>query len=158
MTGLMTFIKDNFSVFLEVMFFVPSSSFQISYVSEVVLLVFILTLALTVIFLCDRLLKKYDLRFTTSVLLTFLVLSLTLGLTGIFLSILRLDMNMSNAFVAVGIGSPIFNLVLGVIASVGNRLRKNHPKTSTLLLCGVGFLFAWVLLTTFLIFARFYYF
>jgi predicted MFS family arabinose efflux permease len=152
MNGLMNLIKDNFSAFVEVMLYIPSR-FQIWYVSEVVILVFILSLALGVIFLCARLIKKYNLGFAASVLLTFLVLSLTLGLTGFFLSIPQLFRSVSDTFLVVGIGSPVFNLGLSVVASLGNRLRNNYPIAGTLLFCGVGLLFAYVLFTTFTLFA-----
>jgi len=151
MNGLMNFIKDNFSAFLEAMMFIPSE-FQIWYVSEVAVLVIILVLALGVIFLCDRLIKKYNLGFTASVLLTFLILSLTLALTGLIISIPRLYLSAFDFFLVVGIGSPAFNIVLSMIATLGNRLHKNYPIAGTLLLCGVGFLFAWILIATFVLF------
>jgi len=152
MNELINLIKENFSTFVEVMVFIPSR-FQIWYWEEAAVLVFILAFALGVVFLCDRLIKKYDLGFTTSILFTFLVLSLTLGLTGFFLSIPRLNLNPSAPFLIVGIGSPAFTLVLSVIASLGHRLRNNHAKAGTLLLFGVGLLFAYVLFTTFIVFA-----
>ena len=148
----MNFIKDNFSAFVEVMFFIPTR-FQIWYWHEATLLVFILAVALGVIFLCDWLMKKYNLGIAASVLLTFLVLSLPLGVTGFLLSIPRLSVSAFNTFLVVWIGSPVFNLILSVMASLGNRLRNNHPMAGTLLLYGAGFLFAWVLLTTFILFA-----
>jgi len=152
MNGLMNFIKDNFSAFVEVMSFIPSE-FQIWHASEVAILVLILMFALAVIFLCNRWMKKYKLGITASVLLTFLVLSLTLGLTGFFFSIPRLFANMFDSFLVVCIGSPVFNLVLGVFASLGHRLRNNHPIAGTILLFGTGLLFAYVLFTTFIVFA-----
>lgn len=151
MNELINLIKENFFTFVEVMFFIPSR-FQIWYWHEAALLVFILALALGVVFLCDRLMKKYNLEFIASALLTFLVLSLTLGLTGFFLSIPRLDLNPSAPFLIVGIGSPVFNLILGVVATLGNRLRNNHPIAGTLILYGVGFPFAYLLFTTFAVF------
>ena len=152
MNGLPGFIKDNFSAFLEVMWFIPSE-IQIRDWYEAALLVFILVVALGVIFLCDRLLKKYNPGFATGALLVFLLLSLTLGLTGLILSIPRLPSSMYNTFPVLCIGSPVFNLVLGVVASLGHRLRNHRPIAGTLLLCGAGFLFAWVLFTTFILFA-----
>ena len=151
MNGLMNFLIGYFSVFFEVMFFMPTQ-FQVWYWSEAALLVFILVVALGVIFLCDRLVKKYNLRFAASVLLTFLVLSLTLGLTGFIVSIPRLDLKPLVPFLIVGLGSPVFNIVLGVVAALGNRLSQNHPKASAFILFGVGLLFAYVLLTTFAVF------
>jgi hypothetical protein len=151
MNEFVEFIKDKFSTFVEEMFFIPSE-FQIWYWSEVAVLVFILVLALGVIFLCDRWMKIYKLRFAASVLLTFLVLSLTLGLTGFLVSIPRLSVSVFDTFMVVCIGSPIFNLVLGVIASFGSRLRNNHPIPGALLLFGAGFVFGYVLFTTFILF------
>ena|SRR3990172_6603385 len=151
MNELINLIKENFSTFVEVMVFIPSR-FQIWYWEEAAVLVFILAFALGVVFLCDRLIKKYDLGFTTSILFTFLVLSLTLGLTGFFLSIPRLNLNPSAPFLIVGIGSPVFNLILGVVATLGNRLRNHHPIAGTLILYGVGFPFAYLLFTTFAVF------
>src|SRR3990172_1177817 len=100
MNGLINLIKDNFSTFVEVMFFIPTR-FKVWYWSEAVVLIIILAVAVGVIFLCDRLMHKYNLGFTASVLLTFLNLSLTLGLTGILLSILRLDLITSGPFLNV---------------------------------------------------------
>lgn len=148
MNGLINFIKDHFSAFIEVMLLIPSE-FQIRYVSEVVVLVLILALGLAAIFLCDRLMTKYNLGFAASVLLSFLILSLTLGLMGFFMSIPRLFVNVSDTFLVVCVGSPIFNLALGVVTSLGNRLPNYYPKAGVLLLCGGGFLFAWILLITF---------
>ena len=151
---LINFITDNFSAFVEVMFIIPSR-FQIRYVndvSEAAVLIFILAVAVGVVFLCARLMNKYNLRFAASVLLAFLALSLTLGLTGFLLSIPRLFRYVSNEFLIVGIGSPVFDLVLGVMAALGNRLRNHHPIAGALALCGVGFLFAYVLFTTFIMF------
>jgi len=96
--------------------------------------------------------KKSDLGFAASALRTFLVLSLVVGLTGVFMSITALGRNPSGPFLIVAIGSPVFNIVLSVIATMGNRLRVNSPKAGALLLIGVGFLFAWVLVTTFAVF------
>ena len=154
MNELISFINDNFSAFVEVMFIIPSR-FQIRYVNdvgEVALLVFALALPLGVIFLCVRLMNKYNLRFTASVLLAFLVLSLTLGLTGFLLSIPRLPSSMSDTFPIVCVGSPVFNLILSVIASFGSRMRNHHPIVGILLLLGAGFLFAYVFFTTFIVF------
>ena len=156
MNGLINLIKDNFSAFVEVTFFIIPSRFQIWYineVSEVVILVFILSSALAVIFLCDRLMKKYNLGFTASVLFAFLILSLTLGLTGFLLSIPQLSVSASDTFLVLCIGSPVFNLILSVMAALGNRLRNNHPIAGALLLCATGFLFAYVFFTTFILFA-----
>ena len=151
MNGLMNFMKGHFSAFIEVMLLIPSE-FQIRYVSEVVVLVFILALGLAAIFLCDRLMTKYSLGFAASVLLTLLILSLTLGLTGFLLSIPRLSSSVYDTFPLLCIGSPVFNLILSVIASLGHRLRNNHAKAGTLLLFGVGLLFAYVLFTTIIMF------
>jgi hypothetical protein len=151
MNGWMDFLIGYFSVFFEVMFLIPSQ-FKIWYWHEAALLGLILAVALGVIFLCDWLVKKYTPGFTASVLLTFLVLSLTLGLTGFFLSIPRLALNPLAPFLIVGLGSPVFNIVLGVIATLGNLLSRKHPKAGTLLLSVVGLLFAYVLLTTFAVF------
>ena len=144
-------IRDNFSAFIEVMLFIPSR-IQVWYFSEAIMLAVILSVALGVVFLSARWMKKYSLGFAASVLLAFLVLSLTLGLTGLLLSIPRLDLISSSPFLIVGIGSPVFNLVLGVVASLGHRLRSNQPIAGTLLLCGTGFVFAYVLFTTFVVF------
>lgn len=154
MSGLIDLVKNNFSTFVEVMFFMPSRV-QIRYVndvSEVVILVFILAVPVGVIFLCARLMKKYNLGFSASVLVAFLVLSLTLGLTGLLLSIPRLDLISSSPFLIVGIGSPVFNFVLGVIASLGHRLRNGHSKAGMLLLFVAGLIFAYVLFTTLTVF------
>jgi hypothetical protein len=151
MNGWMDFLIGHFSVFFEVMFFIPTR-FQIWYWSEAALLGLILAVALGVIFLCNWLMKKYNLGLTASVTLTFLILSLTLGLTGFLLSIPRLDLNLLAPFLIVSLGSPVFNILLGVVATLGNRLSRNHPKAGTLLLVGVGTLFAYVLLTTFAVF------
>jgi hypothetical protein len=154
MNELITLVKDNFSAFIEAMF-VISSRFQIRYVNdvgEVTVLVVILAVALGVVFLSARLMKKYKTGFSAGVLLAFLALSLTLGLTGFLLSIPRLFRYVSNEFLIVGIGSPLFNLALGVMTALGNRLRKNHPMAGTLALCGVGFLFAYLLFVTFIVF------
>ena len=154
MNGLMNLIKDNFSAFVQAMLFIPSE-FQIQSVGvgEAAVLVFILVVALAAIFLSARWMKKHNLGFTASVLLTFLVLSLTLGLTGFLLSIPRLSSSVYDTFPVLCIGSPVFNLVLSVIASLGHRLRSNHPIAGTLILYGVGFLFAWILFSTFIMFA-----
>ncbi|NOH03497.1 MAG: hypothetical protein HND47_16805 [Chloroflexi bacterium] len=151
MNELINLIRDNFSAFVEAMLFMPSE-LQIWHWYEAAVLAVILALAVGVIFLCDWLMKKYKTGFPSSVLLAFLVLSLPIILTGFLLSILRLDLISSDPFLVVGIGSPVFNLVLGVMASLGNRLRKNHRITGTILLLGTGFLFAWVLFTTFILF------
>jgi len=111
MNGLMNFMKGHFSAFIKVMLLIPSE-FQVRYASEVVVLVFILALGLAAIFLCDRLMTKYNLGFAASVLLTLLILSLTLGLMRFFMSIPRLFLNVSDTFLVVCVGSPIFNLVL----------------------------------------------
>jgi len=104
MNELMNLIKDNFSAFVELMLFIPSESqIQSVGVGEAAVLVFILVVALGVIFLTARWMKKHNPGFTASVLLTFLVLSLTLGLMGFFLSILRLDLITSAPFLIVGI-------------------------------------------------------
>src|SRR3972149_684263 len=137
MNELISLIKDNFSAFVEVMFFIPTR-FKVWYWSEAVVLIIILAVAVGVIFLSDRLMRKYSLGFPASVLLTFLVLSLTLGLTGFFLSIPRLFRYVSNEFLIVGIGSPVFNLALGVMAALGNRLRNNHLIAGILLLLVAG--------------------
>ena len=151
MNGLINFIRDNFSTFVEVMFFIPTR-FKVWYWSEAVVLIIILAVAVGVIFLSDRLMRKYSLGFPASVLLTFLVLSLTLGLTGFFLSIPRLFRYVSNEFLIVGIGSPVFNLALGVMAALGNRLRNNHLIAGILLLLVAGLLFAYIFFTTFIVF------
>lgn len=154
MNELINTLKDEFSAFVEVMLIIPSR-FQIRYVndvSEVVILIFILAVPMGVIFLCARLMKKYNLGFSDSVLLAFLVLSLTLGLSGLILSIPRLDLISSSPFLIIGIGSPVFNLVLGVIASLGHRLRNGHSKAGILLLFVSGLLFAYVLFTTITVF------
>ena len=151
MNELISLIKDNFSAFVEVMFFIPTR-FKVWYWSEAVVLIIILAVAVGVIFLSDRLMRKYSLGFPASVLLTFLVLSLTLGLTGFFLSIPRLFRYVSNEFLIVGIGSPVFNLALGVMAALGNRLRNNHLIAGILLLLVAGLLFAYIFFTTFIVF------
>lgn len=154
MNELINLIKGNFSAFVEVMLFIPSE-LQIQYVGvgEAAVLVFILIVALAAIFLSARLMKKHNPGFTASVLLTFLVLSLTLGLTGFILSIPRLSSSVYNTFPVLCIGSPVFTLVLSVIASWGHRLRSNKPIAGTLVLFGAGLLFAYVLFTTFILFA-----
>ena len=147
-------IRDNFSAFIEVMLFIPFR-FQIRYVNdagEVAVLVVVLGLAVGVVFLSARWMEKYSLGFTASVLLTFLVLSLTLGLTGFLFSIPRLSSSLYDTFPILCIGSPVFNFVLGVIASLAHRLRSNQPIVGTLLLCGTGFVFAYVLFTTLVVF------
>lgn len=154
MNELITLVKDNFSAFEEVMF-VISSRFQIRYINdvgEVAVLIFILAVAVGVVFLSARLMKKYKTGFPASVLLAFLILSLTLGLTGFLLSIPQLS-GASDTFLVVCIGSPLFNLVLGVMASLGNRLRNDHPVAGALAISGVGFLFAYNLFATFILFA-----
>ena len=151
MNGLINLIKDNFSTFVEVMFFIPTR-FKVWYWSEAVVLIIILAVAVGVIFLCDRLMRKYSFEFPASVLLAFFVLSLTLGMTGVLLSIPRLFVYVSEPFLLICIGSPVFNLVLGVFAALGHRLRNNHPIAGTLLLCGVGLLFAYLLFTTLAVF------
>ena len=154
MNDLINFITDNFSAFVEAMFIIPSR-FQIRYVndvSEAAVLIFILAVAVGVVFLCARLMNKYNLRFAASVLLAFLVLSLTLGLTGFLLSIPRLSASAFDTFLVVCIGSPVFNLALGMMAALGNRLRNHHPIAGAVLLFGVGILFAYVLFTTFIVF------
>lgn len=152
MNGWMDFLMGYFFVFFEVMIFVPTR-FKVWYWSEGVLLISILVAALGAIFLCHWLMKKYHLGFAAGVLLTFLLLSLTLGLTGLFVSIPRLDLNPTIPFLIVGLGSPVFNIVLGVIVALGNRLSRSHPKPGALLLFGAGILFAYVLLTTVAVFA-----
>ncbi len=153
MNELINIIGDNFSAFMEAMPAI-SSRFQIRYVNDVgeaAALVFILAVAMGVVFLCARLMRKYDLGFPASVLVAFLILSLTLGLTGFLLSIPQWS-GVSDTFLVVCIGSPVINLGLGVMASLSNRLRNNHPIAGTLALCGVGFLFAYVLFVTFILF------
>lgn len=155
MNGLINIVKDNFSAFIEAMF-VISSRFQIRYINdvgEVVVLIFILAVAVGVVFLSARLMKKYKTGFPAGVLLAFVVLSLTLGLTGFLLSIPRLFRYVSNEFLIVGIGSPVFNLALGVMTALGNRLRNTHLIAGTLALCVTGFLFAYLLFVTFIVFA-----
>lgn len=152
MDGWMDFPLGYFSAFFRIMFFAPTR-FKVWYWSEGVLLISILVAALGVIFLCAWLMKKYRPGFAASVLLTFLVLSLTLGLTGIIMSIPRLDLRPAIPFLIVGLGSPIFNIVLGVIVALGDRLSRRHPKGGALLLFGAGILFAYVLLTTVAVFA-----
>src|SRR3990172_3667064 len=151
MNGLMDFLLGYFSVFFEVMFFIPTR-LKVWYWHEAALLGLILAVALGVIFLCNWLMKKYNLGFTASVLLTFLILSLTLGLTGVLLSIPRLDLNPSIPFLIVGLGSPVLNIALSLVAALGNRWSQNYPKAGTLFLFGVGILFSNVLLTTFAVF------
>ena len=151
MNGLLDIIKDHFSAFVEAMLFI-SSELQIWNWYEAALLVIILGVALGVIFLCDHLMRKYNLGFPASVLLAFLILSLSLGLTGILLSIPRFSVSAFDTFLVVFIGSPVFNIALGVMASWGSRLRKINPIAGTLILCGAGFLFSWILLTTFIMF------
>jgi len=154
MNGLIDLIKDKFSAFVELMLFIPSEiQIQSVGVGEAAVLVFSLVMAVAAIFLSARWMRKRNLAFTASVLLTFLVLSLTLGLTGFLVSIPRLSVSVFDTFIVVCIGSPVFNLVLGVITSFGSRLRNNHPIAGTLLLFGVGILFAYVLFTTFIFFA-----
>jgi hypothetical protein len=154
MNELINFIKDKFSAFVELMIFIPSE-LQISStgVSELAVLVFILVVALAAIFLSARWMKKYNPGLAGSVLLAFLILSLTLGLTGFLLSIPQLSVSASDTFLVLCIGSPVFNLILGVMAALGNRLRNNRPIAGALLLCATGFLFAYVLFTTFILFA-----
>lgn len=154
MNGLMNFIKDKFSAFVELMLFIPSE-IQIHSVGvgEAVVLVFILVVALAAIFLPARWMRKHNLGSTASILLTFLVLSLVLGLTGLLLSIPRLSSSMYDTFPVLCIGSPVFNLVLGAIAALGHRLRSNQPIAGTLLLCGAGFVFAYLLFITIIMFA-----
>jgi len=152
MNELINLIRDNFSAFVNAMLIIPSE-LQVQSVGEAAVLVIILVVALAAIFLSARWMKKHNLGFTASILLTFLVLSLTLGLTGFLLSIPRLSSSVYDTFPVFCIGSPVFNLVLSVIASLGHRLRNNHAKAGTLLLFGVGLLFAYVLFTTFIVFA-----
>lgn len=153
MNGLIGLFKDKFSVFLEAILFIPSA-LQIWHVSEVVVLVFILVLALSAVFLCARLMAKYSLGFTAGVWLAFSIMSLILGLIGCFLSIPQLYARSTvDTFMVVCMGSPVFTLFLGVLTSLGSRVRNNYPKAGMLLLYGAGFLFAWVLLTTFILFA-----
>src|SRR3989304_3412364 len=111
MNGLMNFIKDNFSAFVNAMLIIPSE-LQVQSVGEAAVLVIILVVALAAIFLSARWMKKHNLGFTASVLLTFLVLSLTLGLMGFFLSILRLDLITSAPFFIFGIGFASFTPLL----------------------------------------------
>ena len=153
MNGLINFIKDNFSAFVEWMLAIPSE-IQIQYVDvgEAAVLVFILVLPVGVIFLCDWLMKKHKPGFVGGVLLTFLVLSLTLGLTGFLLSIPRLFESVNYTFPIVCVGSPVFNLVLSVIVSFGSRLRNHHPIAGVLLLLGAGLPFAHIFFTTFIVF------
>ncbi|HLE15904.1 MAG TPA: hypothetical protein VI776_14235 [Anaerolineales bacterium] len=151
MNGTSNFILDNFYTFFRVMLLIPSK-IQSWQGDDVALAVFFLILAMPVIFLCDRLMKKYDLGFAANVLLAFLVLSLAEGLMGLIMSIPRLLVSASRPFLVLGIGTPVINIALGVIASLGNRLRKKYPKAGAFLLCGVGFPFAWVLATTFVLF------
>ena len=160
MNGLLNFIRDNFSAFVEVMLLIPSrfqiwSVFRIrsaSDVIEAVVLVFALALPVGVIFLCDRWMKKYKLGFRASVLLAFLVLSLALALPGLLLSIPRLPYSMTDTFPIVCVGSPVFILVLSVIASLSSRLRNHNPAAGILLLIGAGLLFAYILFTTLTVF------
>jgi hypothetical protein len=151
MNELISLIKDNFSTFVEVMFFIPTR-FKVWYWSEAVVLIIILAVAVGVIFLSDRLMRKYSLGFPASVLLTFLVLSLTLGLTGFFLSIPRLFESVNYTFPIVCVGSPVFNLILSVIASFGSRLRNHRPIAGILLLLVAGLLFAYIFFSTFIVF------
>jgi hypothetical protein len=121
---LITFVKEKFSAFIEAML-VISNRFQIQYVNDVgeaAILVFILAVAVGVVFLSTRLMRKYNTGFSASVLLEFLVLSLTLVLTGFVLSIPQLS-GASDTFPILCIGSPVFTLALGVMASIGSRLR-----------------------------------
>ena len=136
------------------MLFIPSR-FQIRYVNdagEAAVLVIVLGLAVGVVFLSARLMKKYRLGFPASVLLTFLVLSLTLGLIGFLLGISRLSSSLYTTFPVLCIGSPVFNLTLSVIVAWGHRLRNHRPITGTLLLGSTGLLFAYILFTTFILF------
>ena len=71
MNGFMNFIKDTFPAFLEWMLFFISNSFQLPSVAEVAFLGSILALALGVMFVCDRLMKKHNSRYTGGLLLTF---------------------------------------------------------------------------------------
>jgi len=119
--------------------------------SGLALLALFLILAVSLIFLCDWLVRKFNLGFAAGVILTLLILSLAVGLTGLFMSIPSLG-NAAGPFLIVGSGSPVFNIVLSVIASLGNRLKKKYPKAGGAILCGVGFLFASALATTFVVF------
>ena len=153
MNGFVNFIKDNFSAFLEWMLFIPSEiQIQSVDVGEAAVLVLILVLPLGVIFLCDWLMKKHKPGFVGGVLLTFLVLSLTLGLTGFLLSIPRLSSSVYDTFPLLCIGSPVFNLIPSVIVSFGSRLRNHHPIAGILLLLGAGLSFAYIFFTTFIVF------
>ncbi len=154
MNGFVNFIRDNFSAFLEWMLGIPAN-FQIRSVNEVgeaAFLIFVLVLPLGVMFLCDRLMKKHKPGFIGGVLLTFLVLSLALGLMGFLLSIPRLSSSVYDTFPVLCVGSPVFNLILSVIASFGSRLRNHHPIAGILLLLGAGLLFAYIFFTTFIVF------
>lgn len=134
---------------------VISNRFQIQYVNDVgeaAILVFILAVAVGVVFLSTRLMRKYNTGFSASVLLEFLVLSLTLVLTGFVLSIPQLS-GASDTFPILCIGSPVFTLALGVMASIGSRLQDNHPLAGRLTLFVTGFLFAYILFVAFILFA-----
>ena len=68
------------------------------------------------------------------------------------MSIPRLSVSALDTFMVICIGSPTFNVVLGVIASFGSRFRNNHPTPGTLLLFGAGFVFGYILFTIFILF------
>ena len=157
MRELLNLIMESFSDYFWVMFQVPS----ILILSErggrggrLVISAFLLILAISLIFLCDRLVKKYALGFTAGVILRFFLLSLTVGLIGMLMglmSISRLE-GASGTFLAVFLGSAVINIVLSLVAAMGNRLKNKSPTAGAALLCGVGFLYAWSLATTFLAF------
>jgi hypothetical protein len=155
MRELLNLIMESFSDYFWVMFQVPS----ILILSErggrggrLALSAFILILAISLIFLCDRLVKKYALGFAAGVILTFFVLSLAVGLIGLLMSLMSISRlgSASGTFLTVCSGSAVINIVLSLIAAMGNRLKNKSPKAWAALLCGVGFLYAWSLATTFL--------
>jgi hypothetical protein len=144
MIELLHFIRESFPLYFGTIFRAPSILIQEWRGTGIATLAVSLIVGTAMIFLCARLVKKYDLEFILSVILTTLILSLTVGLIGLFMSISSLG-NAFYPFLIIGCGSPILNIVLSMLVVRGNRLQNNTPKAGLLWLCGVGLLFAWSL-------------
>lgn len=150
----MNFVREQLSAYVEVMVF-AATRLRLRHWSEAAVIGLILIVALGVIFLCDRWMKNYRLRFAAGAVLSSLVLSLAVGVMGLLLSLPRLFSAVRDTFPVVCIGSPAFILTLGLLISFGSRLRHRRPLSGLAILLGAWLLSAYIFFATFIVFFRY---
>jgi hypothetical protein len=151
MIEFLNLMRESFPLYFRMMYAAPSLLIEGWQGTGAATLIFLLILAIAIIFLCERQVRKRELEFTLGVIFTTLVLSLTVVLIGLLMSILSSG-NVLFPVAIVGCDSPVLNIVLGVLVVLSSQLKNNFRKAGIVILYGAGFLFAWALAATTIIF------